>query len=242
MNNKPKRLGVNIDHIATIRQLRRGRNPDPVYAAAIVEQAGADGVVAHLREDRRHINDNDLALLKKSVTTQLNLEMSINPEIVAIAAKTKPHQATLVPEKRRELTTEGGLNVHGLKPRIKKAVSRLKDKGIKVSLFIEPSFDQVEESKTIGADSIELHTGKYALAKGVDRENELGQIIKAARYAKKIGLSVFAGHGLDYRNVKPIAGIEEIEELNIGYSIICRAVFVGLETAVKEMLRLIKSA
>lgn len=236
-----KRLGVNIDHIASLRQLRKGNYPDPLEAARIVEGAGADGIVAHLREDRRHINDEDLKRLKKAVTTHLNLEMSINPQIVSIAVKTKPDQATLVPEKREELTTEGGLDIISLKSRVKNTVNKLKSGGITVSLFIEPNIYQVETAKSINADAVELHTGKYASATGAEKTKELKQIIKAAEHAKKIGLSVFAGHGLDYKNVAPIADIPEIEELNIGYSIITRAVFVGLENAVREMLRLIES-
>lgn len=235
-----KRLGVNIDHIASLRQLRKGVYPDPIEAARIVEKAGADGIVAHLREDRRHINDSDLKRLKDSVKTHLNLEMSINPEIVAIALKTKPNQATLVPEKREELTTEGGLDLIALKTRAKETVTRLKAAGIKTSLFIEPNIYQVDAAKSIQADAIELHTGKYASALNNAQDKELIQIIKAAQHAKKIGLKVFAGHGLDYKNVSAIANIPEIEELNIGYSIIARAVFIGLEIAVKEMRELIK--
>ncbi|MDP1853829.1 MAG: pyridoxine 5'-phosphate synthase [Candidatus Omnitrophota bacterium] len=236
-----KRLGVNIDHIASLRQLRKGNYPDLLEAARIVEGAGADGIVVHLREDRRHINDEDLRDLRKNITTHLNLEMSINPQIVSIALKTKPDQATLVPEKREELTTEGGLDIVSLKSRVKNTVNKLKSNGIMVSLFIEPNIYQVETAKSINADAVELHTGKYAQATNDEKGKELIQIIKAAQHAKKIGLSVFAGHGLDYKNAKLIAGIPEIEELNIGYSIITKAVFVGLENAVKEMLELIKS-
>lgn len=235
-----KRLGVNIDHIASLRQLRKGIQPEPTYAAGIVEKAGADGIVVHLREDRRHINDRDLKVLKKVVSAYLNLEMSINPDIVAIASKIKPDQATLVPEKREELTTEGGLDVVCLKSKIRKVVARLKQKGIRVSLFIEPDIRQIDAAKSINADAIELHTGKYALSSHNQKKKELSRIRKAAKYAKKIGLAVFAGHGLDYDNVKPIANIPEVEELNIGYSIIIRAVFVGLEMAVREMIDLIK--
>ncbi len=240
MTNNKKRLGVNIDHIASLRQLRGGLTPDPIQAANIVENAGADGIVVHLREDRRHINDRDLKTLKQVVVTHLNLEMSINPEIVAIAAKTKPDQVTLVPEKRQELTTEGGLDTIKLKSRISKVISKLQSKGIKVSLFIEPNIHQIQTAKSINADAIEIHTGKYALSSGKKQKNELLKIKKAAQHAKKIGLSVFAGHGLNYHNVKAIADIDEIEELNIGYSIITRAVFFGLKNAIKEMINLIK--
>ncbi|MEK6715329.1 MAG: pyridoxine 5'-phosphate synthase [Candidatus Omnitrophota bacterium] len=239
ISNGVKRLGVNIDHIATLRQLRKGTYPDPVKAARVVERAGADGIVAHLREDRRHINDNDLKRLKESVTTHLNLEMSIDPEIVAIAIKTKPEQATLVPEKRAELTTEGGLDIISLKLKVRNVIDKLKDSGIKVSLFIEPDICQIDMAKEINANAIELHTGRYANAAAKEKNKELAQIKKSARFAAEIGLAVFAGHGLDYENVTPIVNIPEVEELNIGYSIITRAVFVGLENAVKEMLGLI---
>ena len=240
MANNKKRLGVNIDHIASLRQLRGGATPDPAQAASVAEKAGADGIVVHLREDRRHINDRDLKILKQAIITHLNLEMSINPEIVAIAAKTKPDQVTLVPEKRRELTTEGGLDAIKFKSRIAGVVSKLKSKGIKVSLFIEPNIPQIQAAKSINADAIELHTGKYALSEGKRQARELARLTQAAQHAKKIGLSVFAGHGLDYSNVKAIADIGEIEELNIGYSIISRAVFSGLGNAIKEMIKLIK--
>lgn len=238
--SKNKRLGVNIDHVASLRQLRKGVHPEPVYAAGIVERAGADGIVVHLREDRRHINERDLRRLKKTVSTNLNLEMSINPEIVEICVKTKPGQATLVPEKRQELTTEGGLDVVSLKSAIKKVIARLKSREILVSLFIEPDIRQIDAAQSIGADAIELHTGKYALSADKNKKQELSRMIKTAQYARRIGLSVFAGHGLDYGNVRAIADIPEIEELNIGYSIICRAVFVGLEKAVREMIELVK--
>lgn len=239
MRNTRKRLGVNIDHIASLRQLRKGFLPDPVDAAKIVERAGADGIVVHLREDRRHINDSDLKRLRKAVTTHLNLEMSINPQIVEIAYKIKPEQSTLVPEKREELTTEGGLDAVSLKSEIKKVTAKLKSGGISVSLFIEPDRRQIDAALAAGASAIEIHTGKYALLTGKKRKKELEKITQAAQYAKKIGLKVFAGHGLDYQNVTPIAKIPQVEELNIGYSIIIRAVFVGLENAVREMLRLI---
>lgn len=234
------KLGVNIDHVASLRELRKSNEPEPVLAAGICEYAGADGIVVHLREDRRHIKDRDLAALRKTVRTKLNLEMSINKEIVDIARKVVPDQATLVPESRQELTTEGGLDVVSLHRKVKDVVKKLHRKEIKVSLFIEPNKRQIQAAKDVGADFIEIHTGRYANCK---RESELNkrilEIKKAVSYAAKIGLGVNAGHGLDYNNVIPICKIPEIQELNIGYSIICRAVIVGLEKAVRQMKRLI---
>ncbi len=235
------KLGVNIDHVATLRQARGGVEPDPISAALTCESAGADSIVAHLREDRRHINDKDLKLLRDSVKTKLNLEMSIQKEIVEIALKTRPNQATLVPEKRQELTTEGGLDVISLEKQIKDTVSQLKQKGIMVSLFIEPDKKQIEKSKQVNADFIELHTGKYSNSKTREEFNQrLLELIEATRFAKEIGLGVNAGHGLNYQNVTQVAKIEGIEELNIGHSVISRAVFVGLGQAVKEMKELIR--
>lgn len=235
------KLGVNIDHIATLRQARKGPFPDPVYAASICEKAGCDSIVAHLREDRRHINDHDVRRLKQSVKTRFNLEMSISAEIVDIACLIKPHQATLVPEKRKELTTEGGLDILKQKSKIKKAVKKLTESGIKVSLFIDPDKKQISAVSDTEATIIELHTGKYAAAKTQSQRNRLlRELAKAASFAKSLGLTVAAGHGLDYSNTQTVAQIPEIEELNIGYSIICRGVFTGLETAVKEMLRLVR--
>lgn len=236
-----KRLGVNIDHIATIRNIRGGVEPEPALAALIAQQAGADSIVAHLREDRRHINERDVNILKDVVKVKFNLEMSIAPEIVKIACKLKPDQATLVPEKRREITTEGGLDVVKHKRRISKALSRLSKAGIEVSLFIDPEKIQIKEAADIGAGIVELHTGRYAEAKKDSaREKELLNLIFAAESAKKSGLRVCAGHGLNYFNVGPVAGIKEVEELNIGYSIVCRASIVGFEEAVKSMKRLCK--
>lgn len=235
------KLGVNVDHIATLRQQRRGRFPDPVYAAGISETAGCNSIVAHLREDRRHINDNDVKLLKKAVKTRFNLEMSIAPEIVGIACRLKPHQATLVPERRQELTTEGGLDVLANRDKIRQVMKRLTDNAIAVSLFIDPDQKQIAAALDLGVRIIEIHTGKYAEAKTKKQKKRcLEQIIAAAKCAQRLGLAVNAGHGLDYDNVKPIAGIPEIEELNIGYSIICRSVFTGLETAVRQMAGLVK--
>lgn len=235
------KLGVNIDHIASLRQLRRGNIPDLVLAAKIVEKTGADSIVVHLREDRRHIQDRDLFDLKKNIKTRLNLEMSIASDIVNICLKLKPNQATLVPEKRLELTTEGGLDVVKNKQKIRGVVSRLKKKGILVSLFIDPIRKQIKAAHETGAEFIELHTGKYAESKNkLEYKKNLRDLGKATRYAINLGLGVNAGHGLDYQNVKPITRIKGIKELNIGYFIICRSLFVGLGRAVKEMSELIK--
>ncbi|MFH1191811.1 MAG: pyridoxine 5'-phosphate synthase [Candidatus Omnitrophota bacterium] len=235
------RLGVNIDHVATLRQARGGNLPDPVYAAFLAEQAGAQSIVAHLREDRRHIQDQDILLLRKKIGTELNLEMSIAPEILKIACQIKPDQATLVPEKRNELTTEGGLNVAANLKHIAAVIKKLKESDIRVSLFIDPDKNQVDAAKKADAKIIELHTGRYALAKNYrQKEKFLNQLKRAVDYAQAQGLVVNAGHGLDYANVRQIAEIRLIEELNIGYSIICKALYVGLFAAVKEMRELIK--
>ena len=236
-------LGVNIDHIATLRQARRGRFPEPVFAAGICEIAGCDSIVCHLREDRRHIQDKDVYLLKSSVR-RLNLEMAVNEGIVKIALDVCPAQVTLVPEKREELTTEGGLDVSGNLDRIKQATDRFHEKGIVVSLFIDPDFGQIDASKAVGADAIEIHTGKYADLFEEHQESlwyeEYEKIVKSSEYAMSTGLKVHAGHGLDYRNIYPILSIQQIQEFNIGYSIICKAVFIGLHNAVKEMVSIIK--
>jgi len=234
------RLGVNIDHIATLREARQGMEPEPAFAALIAENNGADSIVAHLREDRRHIKENDLYILKAIVRSRLNLEMSISPEIVKIACKVKPDQATLVPERRQELTTEGGLDVADNFIGVKKAVDKLETAGIEVSLFIDPIKLQIKSAKRTGAKMVELHTGSYANAVNKKQENKyLVGLKSAVAFAKSIGLTVFAGHGLNYNNVSKIAKIGGIEELNIGHSIISRAVFVGLGKAVKEMKTLI---
>jgi pyridoxine 5-phosphate synthase len=236
------KLGVNIDHVATLRQARGGFEPDTIRAATICERAGADSIVIHLREDRRHIQDKDLIILRKTIKTRLNLEMSINKEIVDIACSVIPDQATLVPEKRQELTTEGGLDVVGNANNIKKATDLLKKKNIAVSLFIDPEQKQIRAAKEIGCDFIELHTGRYADSKSEsERRARLKEIIDSTEYGLKIGLKVNAGHGLNYQNVLAIARILGIEELNIGHAIISYAVFVGLEEAVKQMLKLIKN-
>jgi pyridoxine 5-phosphate synthase len=235
-------LGVNIDHVATLREIRHAKMPDPVYAAIISEKAGADSIVAHLREDRRHIQEKDLWLLKKKIKVRLNLEMSTYPDIVKIACGLRPDQATLVPEKRKELTTEGGLDVVANFKKIKRVLEKLKQNGVAVSLFIDPDKKQIDAAVKLRVNRIELHTGRYADANNVYQRNRyLKQIRNAAFYAQAKGVRVFAGHGLDYHNVKEIARIGKIEELNIGYAIVCRAVVVGLKQAVKEMKALIKN-
>lgn len=235
------RLGVNIDHVATLRELRHGIEPEPVFAALLCEASGADSIVAHLREDRRHIKEVDVFLLKKVIKTKFNLEMSVSPEIVSIACKAMPDRATLVPERRMELTTEGGLDVAANFKKIDRALKALKEKGIEVSLFVDPDKKQIDAAKKIGVEMLELHTGRYSNAGGEKEiDKYFKQIKSAAAYARKLKFSIFAGHGLDYYNVSKIAKIKEIEELNIGYSIVCRAVLVGLERAVKEMKALIK--
>lgn len=235
------RLGVNIDHVATLRQARGGNLPDPVYAAFLAEQAGAQSIVAHLREDRRHIQDQDIKLLRKKIGTKLNLEMSIAPEILNIACKLRPSQATLVPERRNELTTEGGLDVVANLKIITAAIKKLKKTDIPVSLFIDPDKDQVNAAKQSGAKIIEFHTGRYCQAKNFSqKEKFFNQLKQAVDYARAQELTVNAGHGLDYFNVQRIAGIKGIEELNIGYAIIAKALYVGLFAAVKEMCELIQ--
>ncbi len=236
------RLAINIDHVATLRNARGGKEPDPIETALLAEKAGAECIVCHLREDRRHINDGDVYRLRKSVTTKLDLEMAATQEIVKIAKRIKPDLCTLVPERRKELTTEGGLDVVKYKASLKKSIQQLHDSGIKVSLFIDPINEQLEISKAIGADMIEIHTGEYAEAKTKRQiEMQLSRIKTTALYAKQLGLGVNAGHGLDYGNIKPITKIKEIEEVSIGYAIIVRSMFVGLEAAVREMKKLITS-
>ena len=235
------KLGVNIDHVATIRETRKIFYPDPVVAAAVCEDAGCDSIVCHLREDRRHITDADVKKLRKTVFTRLNLEMSIAKGIVDIACAVKPDQATLVPERRMELTTEGGLDVDRYKRAVASVIKRLENRGIDTSLFIDPSEKQIDASCDAGAKIIELHTGEYANATTAAAiRREFNRIRRAAKYAILSGLEVNAGHGLNYANVKEIASIEGINELNIGHSIIARAVIVGLRQAVEEMLGLIR--
>jgi len=234
------KLGVNIDHVATLRQARREFDPDPVAAALICEKAGADSIVAHLREDRRHINDNDIRRLKKTIQGRLNLEMSLNPLIVQIAASIKPDIATLVPEKRAEITTEGGLDVVKNFRRIKNTNAILSDNGIGVSLFIDPVKKQIEMTKYAGINIIELHTGAYDRATNKEtRQQKLKKIKQMTAFAHKLKIQVNAGHGLKYHNTRAIARIKGIDELNIGHSIITRAVFIGLEKAVREMITII---
>jgi len=231
------KLNVNVDHVATIRQARGTNEPDPVLAAFIAELAGAHGIVVHLREDRRHIQDRDLNILRQTVKTKLNMEMAATNEMVRIASQVKPDMVTLVPEKREELTTEGGLDVVGNLKMVSKAVKKLRDNGVFVSLFIDPDKNQIKASKEVGADMVELHTGLYANSNSEKRrDKELIKIEESVGIALDHELRVAAGHGLDYTNVEPIAWIEEIEELNIGHSIISRSVIVGIEQAVSEML------
>ena len=236
------KLSVNVDHVATVRQARGGKNPDPVAAAFIAELAGAEGIIVHLREDRRHIQDRDLELLRKTVKTKLNLEMANTEEIVKIALRIKPDMVTFVPEKRRELTTEGGLNVRANRKPLKESIQRLKKEGILSSLFIDGDAAQVRASKAAGADFVEIHTGKYADAPDErTREEEFGRIVRAIRQAHRLGLRVNIGHGLDYQNVSPFTAIPEVEEYSIGHSIIARSVLVGLDRAVREMKELIQA-
>jgi pyridoxine 5-phosphate synthase len=240
------RLGVNIDHVATIRNARRTFEPDPVHAAIIADLAGADQITLHVREDRRHVNERDLELIKSVIHSRVNLEMAVTEEMINIALRVKPHQVTLVPERREEITTEGGLDVKSNFERIKDAISRLKSAGITVNIFIDPDEEQIKRAKEAGADAVELHTGRYAeaFAEGDEEkvQKELERLKVCAKFAKQIGLKVYAGHGLTYKNVKPVAEIPEIEELNIGHSIVANAVLFGLKEAVKEMIKLINEA
>jgi pyridoxine 5-phosphate synthase len=234
------RLGVNIDHVATLRQARRGAEPDPVWAAAEAELGGAACITLHLREDRRHIQDRDLEILRKTVQVKLNLEMAVTDAMVEIACRVKPDQSTLVPEGRQEITTEGGLDAAGQEAKVAAAVGRLRAAGITVSLFIDPDGRQVEASARTGADAVEFHTGEYANApEGPQRDRQFTRIAEAAKQAQASGLVVHAGHGLNYVNVRRVAQIPGMTELNIGHSIVSRAVFTGLRKAVREMARLI---
>ncbi len=230
------RLGVNIDHVATVRQARRAKEPDPVAAAVLAVLGGADGITVHLREDRRHIQDRDVHVLRETVPVRLNLELAASDEIVGIALQVKPDEATLVPEKREELTTEGGLDVIAHTGPVRSAVERLKAAGVHVSLFIDPDIEQVDVAKALGADAIEFQTASYSEAVGDKAvEAELAKLTTATAHAKGRGLHVHMGHGLNYQNVRPIVRIAGVEELNIGHSIVSRAVMVGLERAVREM-------
>ncbi len=232
-------LGVNIDHVATVRQARRTCEPDPVWAAALAELGGADGITVHLREDRRHISDRDLRVLRETVTVKLNLELACDNDVLAIACQTRPHQATLVPERREEVTTEGGLDVVGQKAKIGEAIRRLHDAGIEVSLFLDPDQKQIELAKSLKADAVELHTGQYALAAGEKQAAELGKLTQAAAAIVERNMVLHAGHGLTYRNVRPVAQIPRMCELNIGHSIVARALMVGFQAAVREMKQLL---
>lgn len=235
-------LGVNIDHVATLRQARRAHAPDPVHAALIAEQAGADGITLHLREDRRHIQDRDVRVLRGLLQTRMNLEMAVTDEMLAIAAEVRPADCCLVPEKRTELTTEGGLEVAGQAARIRAAAAGLAAAGIRVALFIDPDPVQIEAAAASGAPAVELHTGAYAEATGGARATELERLRTGARLAARLGLEVHAGHGLDYHNVQPVAAIAEIIELNIGHAIVARALFTGLAAAVRDMKTLMQAA
>lgn len=235
------RLYINIDHVATVRQARRTDEPDPVAAAALCEAAGADGITAHLREDRRHIQDDDVIRLAESVQTVLNLELATDPGIVGLTCRLRPHQATLVPERREEITTEGGLDLRRNDPALRTAITRLQEAGIRVSLFIDPTPAAIEASVGLGVPAIEFHTGAWA-HRWPDGAAALAQLEAATTLARSGGLAVHAGHGLTYRNVQPVAAIPGIEELNIGHSVVSRAVMTGMTEAVTEMGRLVRAA
>ena len=238
------RLYVNIDHVATVRQARKTDEPDPVRGAVLAELGGAHGITVHLRDDRRHIQDRDVRLLMETVRTGVNLELAAGSEILDLACELRPIQSTLVPEKRQEVTTEGGLDLGSLENReaLASALERLKTEGVRTSLFVDPDPEALEVSVALGADAVELHTGEYANALGEDRGRELARLAATAQMGRDMGLAVHAGHGLTYENVIPVAAIPEIEELNIGHSIVSRAIFVGLERAVREMGDLLRQA
>jgi pyridoxine 5-phosphate synthase len=235
-------LGVNIDHVATLRQARRGRHPDPVHAALTAEIAGADSITLHLREDRRHIQDHDVRALRGLLHTRMNLELAVTDEMLAIAAEVRPADCCFVPERRQEVTTEGGLDVTAQAARVREATTRLRQAGVRVALFIDPDARQVEAAAHAGAPVIELHTGAYADAAGASAATELERLRAAARLGSSLGLEVHAGHGLNYRNVQPVAALREIVELNIGHALIAHALFVGLPAAVREMKALMAAA
>jgi pyridoxine 5-phosphate synthase len=235
-------LGVNIDHVATLRQARRGRYPDPMHAALLAEQSGADSITLHLREDRRHIQDRDVVAMREALQTRMNLEMAVTGEMIKIARRVLPQDCCLVPESRQEITTEGGLDVAGQIKRLTGACRELGTAGIRVSLFIDPEASQIEAAQRVGAPVIELHTGAYAGARGGAQAREFERLRSAAKLAASLGLTVNAGHGLDYHNVEPIAAIPEIVELNIGHAIVGRAVFDGLAKAVRDMKDLMRAA
>jgi pyridoxine 5-phosphate synthase len=235
-------LGVNIDHVATLRQARRGRHPDPVHAALTAEIAGADSITLHLREDRRHIQDHDVRALRGLLHTRMNLELAVTDEMLAIAAEVRPADCCFVPERRQEITTEGGLDVTAQAARVRDATTRLRQAGVRVALFIDPDAGQVEAAAHAGAPVIELHTGAYAEAAGASAATELERLRTAARLGSSLGLEVHAGHGLNYRNVHPVAALRDIVELNIGHALIAHALFVGLPAAVREMKALMAAA
>jgi pyridoxine 5-phosphate synthase len=235
-------LGVNIDHVATLRQARRGRYPDPLYAALIAEEAGADSITLHLREDRRHIQDGDVIAMREALQTRMNLEMAVTDEMIRIARKVLPQDCCLVPESRQEVTTEGGLNVMEQASRVGDAVKALGASGIRVSLFIDPDLEQIEAAHRAGAPVIELHPGTYAESTGAARAREFERLHAAAKFAARLGLIVNAGHGLNYHNVEPVAAIAEIVELNIGHAIVARAIVDGLAKAVRDMKELMRAA
>ncbi len=237
------KLGVNIDHVATLREARKTSYPDPIYAAVLAELGGCDGITVHLREDRRHIKERDLYLLKEIIKTRLNLEMAVSEEIINIAIKVKPHMITLVPEKRQEITTEGGLDVIKNKKEVEKTIKIFKDKGIEVFIFLDPDKKQIEMAKRLGCDGVEIHTGRYADARSkVEIEKEYLKIKEATQFSLEMDLLTSAGHGLNYQNVRDIARIPNLYELNIGHSIVSYAVYVGMEKAVREMVTLIRNA
>jgi pyridoxine 5-phosphate synthase len=236
------RLGVNIDHVATVRQARGGAFPDPVRAAHLAEKAGADGITAHLREDRRHISDRDIERLRAELHIPLNLEMAATDEMLAIALKHIPHACCIVPENRQERTTEGGIDAAGQRLRLAPIVKALVDAGIRVSMFVEPDKKQLDASRALGAPVVELHTGAYSEAQGAEQARLLEKVREAARYGASIGLEIHAGHGLTYENVEPVAAIPEIRELNIGHYLIGEAIFIGLEASVRRMRALMDEA
>jgi len=236
------RLGVNVDHVATVREARGGDNPDPVRAAILAQAAGADGITAHLREDRRHISDGDILRLTEALTIPLNLEMAATDEMLSIALKARPHAACIVPEKREERTTEGGIDCIGQHNRLKPIVARLVDAGIRVSMFIEPDRKQIDAARNLGAPVVELHTGAYANATGEARDKILRHIHNSAEFGADLGLEIHAGHGLTYENVKAVAAIPHIRELNIGHFLIGEAIFIGLEASIREMRTLMDEA
>lgn len=242
-DKKPPILHVNIDHIATLREARKTTEPDPVFAALLAEQAGASGITAHLREDRRHIQDRDIHLIREMIQTRLNLEMAATDEMVSIALKTKPDIVTFVPEKREEVTTEGGLDCRSSEQALLKQIEKLKSAGIRISLFIDPDFSQIDAASRLAVDDIELHTGEYANASHPDKiKHELARLKESAIYGHQKGLQINAGHGLTYFNTKAIVGLPHLREINIGHSIIAKAAYAGISQAVKEMNMLITTA